>query len=132
MSTLTNDQLEHVTRLLQERKPIMREEIRFGLGRMRSEGYEELLSGTSDAGDESLASVLTDITNADVVRDATELQDIFAAEARLAAGTYGECIECGEQIRYARLVAHPTAKRCIRCQQIHESNRAPMGFSWSQ
>ncbi len=121
MSTLTTEQRHHLAKLLEERKPIMREEIRSGLARMRGEGYEELLSGTSDAGDESLATVLTDITNADVVRDATELQDIFAAESRIEAGTYGECVDCGENIRYARLVAYPTAKRCIRCQESHEA-----------
>lgn len=125
MSKLTNSQREHLVRLLDERKPIMREEIRSGLARMRAEGHEELLSGTSDAGDESLATVLTDITNADVVRDAAELQDIFASEARLADDTYGECVECGEWIRYARLVAYPTAKRCFQCQQAHEANSSP-------
>lgn len=124
MTTLTSSQLEHVAKLLDDRKPIMRKEIREGLARMRVEGYEELLSGTSDAGDESLASLLTDLTNADVIRDAEELQDIFAAEARMAAGTYGICIDCDEPIRYARLVAYPTAKRCFACQQAHEVNRA--------
>ena len=123
MTTLTSSQIEHVAKLLDERKPIMREEIRAGLARMRVEGYEELLSGTSDAGDESLASVLTDITNADVMRDAEELQDIIAAEARIDAGTYGTCIDCDGPIRYARLVAYPTAKRCFACQQAHEVNR---------
>lgn len=123
MTTLTGSELEHVAKLLSERKPIMREEIRAGLSRMREEGYEEMLSGTSDAGDESLASLLTDINNADVARDATELQDILAAEARLAAGTYGLCIDCGEPVRYARLVVYPTAKRCFDCQQAHETNR---------
>lgn len=123
MTKLTSSELEYLQNLLDERKPIMREEIRAGLKRMRVEGYEELLSGTSDAGDESLASVLTDITNADVIRDADELQDIFAAEARMTAGSYGVCIDCDEPIRYARLVAYPTAKRCFACQQAHEVNR---------
>lgn len=94
---------------------------------MRKEGYEDLLSGTADAGDESLAMLVTDIANAEVARDAAELQDIVAAEARLSAGTYGACIDCGAPVPYARLAAYPTAKRCLRCQQICEATRAPAG-----
>ncbi len=124
MAALTTSEREHLAQMLNERKPVLREEIRAGLVRMRVEGYEELLSGTSDAGDESLASLITDINNAEVARDAVELQDIHAAENRLAAGTYGVCIDCGEAVPYERLVAYPTAKRCLGCQQIHEANRA--------
>ena len=124
MTTLTSNERAHLEKMMDERKPVLREEIRTGLARMRVEGHEEFLSGTSDAGDESLASLLTDITNAEVARDAVELQDIYGAEARLAVGTYGVCIECDEPVPYARLAAYPTAKRCIGCQQIHESKRA--------
>jgi phage/conjugal plasmid C-4 type zinc finger TraR family protein len=110
--------------MLTERKEPLREEIRVGLKRMRTEGYEEFLSGTSDAGDRSVAKLLTDVSNAEVVRDAAELQDVFDAETRVAAGTYGACIDCGLPIPYARLVAYPTAKRCLRCQQIREASRS--------
>ena len=123
MTTLTSSERDHLAKMMNEREPVLRDEIRAGLLRMRVEGYEDLLSGTSDAGDESLASLLTDITNAEVVRDATELQDIFGAEARLAAGTYGVCIDCEAQVPYARLAAYPTAKRCLACQEIHEAKR---------
>jgi len=125
MNTLTASEREHLTSMLDRREKVLRDEIRAGLKRMRTEGYEDLLSGTSDAGDESLASLMTDITNAEVVRDATELKDILAANARLTDGTYGLCIDCDAPIAYARLVAYPTAKRCVACQQIHEEKRSP-------
>lgn len=124
MSALSPSERDTLARMLAERKEALRGEIRAGLRRMRVEGYEDLLSGTSDAGDRSVAKLLTDVTNAEVVRDAGELQDIFGAETRLAAGTYGTCIDCGLPIPYGRLVAYPTAKRCLHCQQIHEANRA--------
>ncbi|MCL4792646.1 MAG: TraR/DksA family transcriptional regulator [Gammaproteobacteria bacterium] len=123
MSALSTSEREKLARMLSERKEPLREEIRTGLKRMRTEGYEELLSGTSDAGDRSIAKLLTDVNNAEVVRDAGELQDIFAAETRLATGTYGTCIDCDSPIPYARLVAYPTAKRCLGCQQTHETAR---------
>lgn len=125
MHELTTSERDNLARALTERKQVMRDEIRSGLAGMRGETYEDLLSGTSDAGDESLATLITDVANADVARDAAELQDILAAEARLAAGTYGICIDCEEPVPYARLAAYPTAKRCIRCQRIREATRKP-------
>ena len=127
MAALTTSERDSLARTLGERKKLLREEIRRGLARMGNERYVDLLSGTSDAGDESVARLLTDGATAEVARDAAELRDIVAAEARIAAGTYGTCIDCGSPIPFARLAAYPTAKRCLRCQQIREATRAPAG-----
>lgn len=124
MSALSPSERENLAGMLSERKEILRDEIRVGLKRMRTEGYEDLLSGTADAGDRSVAKLLTDVRNAEVVRDAAELQDIFGAENRLAAGMYGTCIDCALPIPYARLVVHPTAKRCLRCQNVRDTSRS--------
>ena len=125
MAALTTSERDSFARMLGERKTLLREEIRRGLARMGNERYVDLLSGTSDAGDESVAMLLTDVANAEVARVAADLRDIVAAEARIAAGTYGTCIDCGAEIPFARLAAYPTAKRCLRCQQIREATRAP-------
>ena len=127
MTALTTSERDSLARMLGERKALLREEIRRGLARMGNERYVDLLSGTSDAGDESMAMLLTDVANAEVARDAAELRDIVAAEGRIAAGTYGTCIDCGAPIPFARLAAYPIAKRCLRCQQIREATRAPAG-----
>ncbi len=124
METLTKEERKNLTRLLNQRKGRMREEIHAGLARLRAEGREAHLSGTTDVGDEALAALMLDVANAEVARDAGELQDILAAEARLAAGSYGVCIDCDAPIPYARLAAYPTAKRCLHCQQIREATRA--------
>ena len=50
-----------------------------------------------------------------------DVRDILAARLRMNAGTYGTCVDCGEAIGYQRLLAYPTAKRCIACQREHES-----------
>jgi RNA polymerase-binding transcription factor DksA len=44
-----------------------------------------------------------------------ELRDLDAAGERLAAGTYGTCLRCGNQIAEGRLEALPAATTCIRC-----------------
>jgi RNA polymerase-binding transcription factor DksA len=114
-----------------ERKRRLQDEIREVLTRAGNEHYADLLSGTTDAGDESVADLLQDVAHAEVARDVAELRDIAAAEGRIAAHSYGTCIDCGEAIAYERLEAYPTAKRCLACQQIHERNRgsrAPSRF----
>lgn len=43
------------------------------------------------------------------------LDEIDAAVARVADGTYGTCLDCGQPIPPARLEARPVAARCINC-----------------
>ena len=49
-----------------------------------------------------------------------ELAAIDAALARIAAGTYGQCTDCGTDIAPKRLQAAPEAARCIACQEVAE------------
>jgi DnaK suppressor protein len=49
-----------------------------------------------------------------------ELDALDAALARIEAGTYGECTDCGVNIPAARLHATPEAPRCIHCQEKFE------------
>jgi len=50
-------------------------------------------------------------------RESTELRMVDAALARIEAGTYGLCTDCGVEIPLARLHAAPEAPRCIACQE---------------
>jgi DnaK suppressor protein len=52
--------------------------------------------------------------------EVAELDALDAALARIEAGTYGECIDCGVSIPVARLQATPEASRCIHCQETFE------------
>lgn len=53
-------------------------------------------------------------------REKHELDEIAAAQARLAAGTYGACEGCGRPIPLKRLRAVPTARYCVACQRREE------------
>lgn len=44
-----------------------------------------------------------------------ELEQIAKARAALAAGTYGQCEVCGQDIGEGRLEARPASTRCVRC-----------------
>ncbi|GGE46878.1 molecular chaperone DnaK [Marinicauda pacifica] len=48
-------------------------------------------------------------------RRAGEVRRIDAAIARLDAGEYGYCVECGEEIEHRRLGVDPAAPRCSAC-----------------
>lgn len=53
-------------------------------------------------------------------RETAELGAIAAALARIEAGTYGLCTDCGVTISVARLKVSPEAPRCILCQERAE------------
>jgi RNA polymerase-binding transcription factor DksA len=48
--------------------------------------------------------------------------DAVRALARLDEGTYGKCIDCGEEIAKARLEFRPEAARCLPCQEKFEDS----------
>ena len=47
--------------------------------------------------------------------------EVEAALARLDAGTYGTCVDCGRPVEDARLEFRPEAARCLEDQQKHEA-----------
>jgi DnaK suppressor protein len=53
------------------------------------------------------------------------LTEVNEALARIGAGAYGLCLECGEPISAVRLKALPWARLCLRCQQQEEIESRP-------
>ena len=62
------------------------------------------------------------IRHAEQERDIDELRSIAAAKARIDDGSYGVCVDCGEDIALARLKAQPAAPRCVPCQERYETS----------
>lgn len=50
------------------------------------------------------------------------LERIEAALARIDAGSFGECVECGEPIAPKRLQLDPATPMCIDCASAAESD----------
>ena len=120
MAKLTEDQLAQLKAALQARYLELREEIRSELERSGNEHYAALAGPVPDPGDESVADVLVDVAAAIVDRQVHELRETEAALKRLADLDFGDCIDCGGEIGFERLMAYPTARRCIPCQSLHE------------
>lgn len=128
-SPLTKEQIEHFAQRIEARKNLLLGEIRQVLARSSKEHYADLIGGAGDSGDSATASLLRDITEAEIVRDVGEVRDIVAAEQRIVTGRYGVCIDCATPVRYKRLDAYPTAKRCIACQERREKLQAPSPYT---
>jgi len=73
-----------------------------------------------DEGEQSDADIQDDISAALLQLRSETLTLINEALRRLTAGTYGVCVECGDEIAEARLRALPFALRCKDCEELHE------------
>ncbi|MGL4232870.1 MAG: TraR/DksA family transcriptional regulator [Casimicrobium sp.] len=77
-------------------------------------------TGASDA-DWTTADVDADLALTRLERDQNELNAVERALTRIQDDDYGICESCGAAIGYARLLAHPTATRCLACQEKREA-----------
>jgi DnaK suppressor protein len=57
-------------------------------------------------------------------RDRFELLQVRNALARLATAEFGICLDCGRPIGLERLLAIPSASRCLSCEGIRETEAA--------
>lgn len=87
-------------------------------GEQREERDQLLDARPLDGGDRAQREDAVDLLDQLDASEFRELQAIDAALARIEAGTYGICMECGEPIEPERLEALPTATRCIHCAEV--------------
>ncbi|MGD9788511.1 MAG: TraR/DksA family transcriptional regulator [Sulfuricellaceae bacterium] len=127
MAPLTAPQAAQLKKQLQQQKAALWEDIRAELERSGNQKFADLAGEVRDPGEESVAAMLVDIDAAIVDRQVREIRDIEDALARIADGVYGACTDCGADIGVDRLLAYPTALRCIRCQDQHEKTHGGEG-----
>jgi len=128
MTQLTTNELRKIEEKLRDRQMTLLEQVRNELDQREDQHLTDLLGHEpGDSGDISLADSLSDLNIARVDRQIHELRDIETALGRIRNGSLGQCIDCGEGIEYQRLLAYPTAKRCLNCQQKHEQGYAQEG-----
>lgn len=102
----------------------LRDEASETLSRSDNETYADIAGRVSDLEDQALADLLVDINLAEITRDVQEIRAIEGALKRIALGTYGVCVSCGQPIERERLEAYPTANRCAACQRAYEHDHA--------
>jgi RNA polymerase-binding transcription factor DksA len=72
---------------------------------------------TDDEHDPEGATIAYERSRLQALADQADIHlgDITAALAKLGAGTYGSCEECGGAINVERLEARPAVRTCIAC-----------------
>jgi len=118
--SLTQQQTKELSRMINERRNVLMDELREDADRTREQPYAEHAGPAPDSGDESVATLFADLEQADLTRDLDEFRALEAARERIKAGGYGVCADCGSDIAFERLKAFPAAMRCIQCQERHE------------
>lgn len=125
---LTKTQISRLERELDKQYKLLLEEVRDALENSENQQYVELIDRVpADTGDQAAGDALADLSLAIIDKQVQEIRDIEATSARMADGAYGSCADCGVDIDYQRLLAYPTAKRCISCQRQHEKTYAHPG-----
>ena len=122
MPDLTMEQRGELEAALASRYQALIDEARAEIERSGSSTYEDMAGQVGDAGDESVADLLSDLGATLAERTQQQIREVDAARRRLQDGSYGICIDCGLEIPYERLHAYPTALRDIPCQTRFEKS----------
>ena len=106
--------------MLEERRRELTNEVQGRIRGVRADGAEKPHE-VMDQGETSEVDIQEDIELALIQMKAETLTKINEALARLDAGRYGFCFECGDEISEARLRALPFAVRCKDCEEAREN-----------
>lgn len=123
-TTLTTTQHEQLRAQLEQRKEQLLQELdavqrdTLGVAAAASRGDAEVPGSPRDQANSMAAGMVRD---AEAARDHDELVAVRAALERMAEGSYGECVDCGQSVGVPRLLAQPSATRCIACQSKAEA-----------
>ena len=71
-----------------------------------------------DEVDRANTSLAREIDLAQKSRDRALLASVDAALKRISEGTFGNCLNCGQEINTKRLEAIPWVRYCITCQEL--------------
>ncbi|MEK6685731.1 MAG: TraR/DksA family transcriptional regulator [Pseudomonadota bacterium] len=114
MANFTENQLIQLRAALQRRYLELQDEIRSELGHANDRGNIDLT--------EYLNTIPDDIDTALVDRQINEMRELEISLKYLSELEFGDCIDCGNEIGFDRLIAYPSAQRCIQCQNQYEKS----------
>jgi len=121
MKKLTQGEIESIENELRKRQQALLEEVRNELDERENQHLSALMGNDpGDSGDLSLADELADLNILRVDRQIKELREIEIKLTQTKEGSLNECIDCDMEIGLQRLLAYPTAMRCVSCQERHE------------
>jgi DnaK suppressor protein len=106
---------QYEARLLEERNALL------GMvERTEDYGREADRDVSQDPADKASNSYTKELLFSQSTTERNRPRLIEEALNRIAEGTFGECVNCGEDISAKRLDAIPWTPHCIRCQELVE------------
>ncbi len=106
---------QYETKLLEQRNALL------GMvERTEDYGREADRDVSQDPADKASNSYTKELLFSQSTNERNILRLIEEAIDRIGDASYGECINCGEEILQKRLDAIPWAPHCIRCQELLE------------
>lgn len=109
--------LEAIKKALMQRK----QELEKELVRLSQEKFSD--DQVQDPGDQALSSTMETLHSSFQDTEREEYKRIQQALEKIEDGTYGICVDCGQQISEKRLNSFPNAARCLSCQETFEESR---------
>lgn len=73
-----------------------------------------------DPGDQALSSTMESLRSSFQNSETEEFKRTRKALDQIEQGSYGTCVDCGDEISFKRLTMYPTAQRCLACQELFE------------
>ncbi len=110
---------ERFKKLLQARH----RELRSSLEQTRQESRTTQQDYGKDEGDRANTSLARELDLGQKSRDRALLASVDAALKRINEGTFGECLNCGQEINSKRLEAIPWVRYCITCQELMDGTK---------
>jgi len=101
---------------LRQKLEFQRHETRQFLRRLEQEVQSLDAEGTQDSADRCVSSLSKESLFERSSQRRTVLRLIEAALVRIADGSFGICVGCGDEIQDQRLQALPWTQFCLRCQ----------------
>jgi DnaK suppressor protein len=102
---------------LRQKLEFQRHECRQFLRRLEKEAQSLDVDTPQDSAEQSVISLSKESLFERSSQNRTVLRMIEAALKRMAGGSFGVCIACGEDIQSRRLEALPWTQFCLRCQE---------------
>ena len=93
-------------------------ELRHNLSRVHRERHTVEPDRDKDEGDRATSSQARELLFRQASHDRSLLVAIEATLTRVDAGTFGECLNCGQDINIKRLESIPWVRYCITCQKL--------------
>jgi DnaK suppressor protein len=119
METYDRSQSPRFAQLLAQREAELRAVLR-ATGNLDEHTSDVSKGEVVDFKDMAIEEIQAVVEQAQAGKAAEELEQVIAARRRLQDGSYGECLDCGEEIDLRRLTALPATPYCTACQAIHE------------